>query len=197
MTQRIDQLDGPPVVGAFYLVPCVRGWWKGKIDWWPVMGPKHDDRKFFHFPWEHYHLDRRFLPAKLQGFAVATPLHEPHPSNQCAPALSEPVWRRRRCKTDTMHFPTHPEAVVKLQESLLGKTCPRSPHGGWICPHRRFDLSSIRPGKDGRIICPLHGLTIHAESGEVVLTAQVAWEQERRAEVEKFARELAAWEAAE
>lgn len=64
MIERIDQLDAPPVIGKFYMVPATRWKWNctgRRKKWWPVVGPKHNDVEFFNFPHQHFHTDVRFL----------------------------------------------------------------------------------------------------------------------------------------
>ena len=53
---------GPYIVGQTYRVPCVRGTWStfGPV-WWPVNGPLHDDEHLLNFPWDHWHIDHRFV----------------------------------------------------------------------------------------------------------------------------------------
>jgi phenylpropionate dioxygenase-like ring-hydroxylating dioxygenase large terminal subunit len=165
--QRIDQLSAPPVEGQNYLVPVVHGQWMSQTGWWPVMGEIHEDAKFFHFRQQHYHLDRRFLAREaLADAAVGAPLH----AREDVP-LSGVEWKRRRCHRADIPFPTYPHAVRELQDALAGAQCPRSPHGGWICPHRRFDLSTVAP-KDGVLLCPLHGLRVDAATGLAIPLTQ-------------------------
>ena len=54
-------------VGRFYRVPCVWASWPNlgsTPGWWPVLGPQHEDEEFIDFPYQHYHVDHRFLNAK-------------------------------------------------------------------------------------------------------------------------------------
>ena len=54
----------PYEVGQKYRVPCVRGKWSTfGSHWWPVNGPLHDDGQFLNFPWDHWHVDHRFVTA--------------------------------------------------------------------------------------------------------------------------------------
>ena len=49
----------------------VRGWWlqdlRDEPEWFPVMGPLHDDREFFGLGSLHYHVDPRFLDERLEA----------------------------------------------------------------------------------------------------------------------------------
>ena len=56
-------------VGSFYVVPCVRAGWPNIDDkprWWPILGPQHEDGEFINFPYQHFHVDYRFLDAKAR-----------------------------------------------------------------------------------------------------------------------------------
>ena len=50
--------------GRFYDVPCVRIMWlpkQRKPRWIPITGPRHEDGEFLYFPYQHWHVDHRFL----------------------------------------------------------------------------------------------------------------------------------------
>ena len=56
-------------VGRFYRVPCVWASWPNlgsRPRWWPVLGPQHEDEEFIGFPYQHYHVDYRFLNAECR-----------------------------------------------------------------------------------------------------------------------------------
>lgn len=174
-TERVDELTEPPVVGRFYLVPCVRGVWAGILGRWPVWGPKHEDEKFLHFPERHYHLDRRFIQKQHVDNASGQPLTEKnglrgYDENKTLPA---PEYRRLKCQrigTSTA-FPTQ-RALERttfqdLYQHFSGHQCAKD-GAGWICPHKGMRLATISVRSDGNIQCPLHGLLIDAETGVVV-----------------------------
>ena len=52
----------------------VHGWWLSEPatepEWWPVMGPLHDDAEFFGFQVLHYHVDPRFLTRRQAAAAT-------------------------------------------------------------------------------------------------------------------------------
>ena len=57
-------------VGRFYVVPCVRAGWPhidDKPRWWPILGPQHEDAEFINFPYQHFHVDYRFLDANARS----------------------------------------------------------------------------------------------------------------------------------
>ena len=175
--QRVDELTEPPVVGRFYLVQCVRGKWSDRLGDWPVMGPLHSDAKFLNFPQRHYHLNRFFLTGDDAWYATGRPLGEFDPSMRPPgypenDPLPEPVYRRRMCRSSPVEpFPTFSALTstrVDFKAMLrhyAGRQCKRG--AGWICPHKGLDLGPIAPGPDGHIMCPLHGLRVHAGTGVV------------------------------
>jgi len=61
--QRIDDLKEPPIVGRYYLVPCIKVTSAESlpVGFWPVTGPQHEDKEIIGFAWRHWHYDFRFL----------------------------------------------------------------------------------------------------------------------------------------
>ena len=60
-------------VGKYYEVPHVRTKWPGtggRVIWVPVLGPSHDDVEIIKFEHEHWHVDYRFLTARLKRLSV-------------------------------------------------------------------------------------------------------------------------------
>lgn len=176
--QHFDDLTEPPIVGRYYLVRCVEGWWgrpyrKGI---WPVWGPKHDDAKHLSFPWPHYHLNRFFVPEDDVFGAAYMPLSEharDKPSGSRNVRLPEPISRRKRCQwtNDKVKFPVQMALDSRadwksMYRHFSGTQCKRG--NGWICPHKGFDLGAMAPNDDGTIICPLHGIMVNATTGVVV-----------------------------
>lgn len=168
-TERFDELTAPPVEGQFYRVWCVRGTWEGyKGRWWPIWGPKHEDAKWINFEPIHWHLNRFFLPGKHQWKSTGSPFHGGAiTENEPLPA---PVLHRIKCLTaEPMEFPARMVADRKnwrdMYTHYAGQQCKRG--NGWICPHKGFDLGPMRPGADGHIQCPLHGILVNAETGVV------------------------------
>lgn len=163
MVDRIEQLSAPPIPGHRYLVPCVRGMWYDTIKDWPVTGPQHNDPEFFHFQEQHYHLDRRFLPRRAALDAISAPMVINAWKNTSG--FPPPVWRVRLCRSAEVKFPDN-QRSINMQAALAGTQCKRA-KSGWVCPHRHFPLGSVKPNEHGRIMCPLHGLQIDAETGIV------------------------------
>lgn len=200
--QRITDLTEPPVIGQRYLVPTVLYVWgpgqrRAERRWgadsvprpWPVLGAKHNDSELLGFPYDHYHVDPRFLSEAdwkrvqrygqsrhggsttiIEGVPLAhTPTYAADDNGNFGPVLTPhpPVeWLALTCRRP-MHKPLRvPELAAKLEPHYAGQKCK---HGkaGFICPHRGFALGTIE-AVDGVITCPLHGLRIDAESGVVL-----------------------------
>lgn len=179
---RIDDLDGPPVLRRTYLVPTVRYEWNGRVDDWPVMGPRHEDGEHLSFPWWHYHLDPRFMTAAQWRRARRTPWAkkgaaavQSHPLLKWAdPRMQDgiphpdPVWRPLRClRVMPEYLFGDIGPVIRLNAAYAGRRCPRDAAGRLVCPHKGADLSTLAPDGDGLITCPLHGLRIDPARGVV------------------------------
>jgi nitrite reductase/ring-hydroxylating ferredoxin subunit len=175
----------PPVEGEFYLVPCVHvtaehikaGGCDGMSPgWWAVMGPEHEDAKFFDFPHRHWHYDARFLSASQvrnrgrRSHRVTLGEHEfilGFPLTNHG-TLGAPEMRRKRCRSATppawhVTLPNLPklERALRTEGRTLRGNCK-------VCPHRGFPLASMPVEADGGITCPGHGLRWHAETGEML-----------------------------
>ena len=183
-------------VGKFYKVPCVWASWpytEPRYRWWPVLGPQHEDKETLEFPYQHYHVDFRFLD-KAAREDLATPLGPPqafsavitsmniatgnvHPGGVTADMPTDypstkripedPSWfrvRRLKCKAQ---WPDYPRSTVwwihDLEHSYQGQKLRQ----GRYCLHKGTDLGTIIP--DGDVVtCPLHGLRWNVRTGEMV-----------------------------
>lgn len=181
--ERIEDLRAPPIVGQIYLVPTVRYVYFDILADWPVIGPKHNDTEILDFPWPHYHVDARFVPASLERRIVDpdsylnvnldavvghAPLRrrtdfrrdeiEPHP---------QPVLRPRQCRrADTRYQWGDRAPIQRLRAAFWNKRLVDTPCGR-VCPHKGAPVDSLVPVA-GVITCPLHGLRFNAETGEAV-----------------------------
>lgn len=175
----LSGLREPPVVGRFYMVPAIFYRWNGKDGHWPVVGPLHEDREFFAFSLLHYHVDLRFLTASQWKLAtrngyrrslssVVASDAEHAAGSQPLAHLDLPIPRgrprliRRRCRLNTRAyaFPNEPP-IQRLNEHFGAPAEPiRLRDGRILCPHRKADLSTYKPDKNGIITCPLHGLRV-------------------------------------
>lgn len=177
---RVDALDGPPVVGRYYLVRAIftdRGGHRERPLWWPIIGTEHTDVEFFNFVRPHYHIDVRFLTAahlrraswiadNARADFLARPLQRWHAERGGSfRPLPPPEIRRMRCAVAAVDYPyAGMKAVVALNKSLSGQRAISSKRG-WVCPHRKVALATVAPDANGIITCPLHGLRIHAKTG--------------------------------
>lgn len=176
MIPLLSTLREPPVPGRFYMVPVISDsgkWFRGE---WPVIGPMHHDVDLFpHFPYNHYHIDLRFL-TKAQARYIA--LHfgrggsaldavGSHVLHLNALGYSHlpkglPPLRKRKCQSSGYGYAHSQRDHVGALERQYGAPCKAitRPDGRKLCPHRKVDLSSFPPRPDGTVVCPLHGLTV-------------------------------------
>ncbi len=195
---RSDRLKSPPVVGRWYMVPAIL--WKNGVNipyaaseaeatrliraapgamWFPVWGNKHEDTDHLSFPYQHYHIDPRFLTKRhwkqydYIGWNTAdrTPMHnvqmQPLHYVQLKSGPEKPQLRRMRCSLSHVSWEFgEKKPIINMNCTFSGTQCQKGKLG-WICPHKRFALGSVQ-AIDGVITCPLHGLRIDAESGKCI-----------------------------
>lgn len=115
--------------------------------------PRHDGRK------------GRALVTQFKG--------ENTPLNVEVPIVEVPITEGRvQWRPMTYHRivrnPMKGWGFHKCQKAYEGQQCKRSSKsGGWICPHRKANLTGVVP-YNGVITCPLHALKICAETGVVL-----------------------------
>lgn len=172
-TTLLADLREPPVVGRFYMVPCITYPYHERVDVWPTLGPLHHDRGEVNFPYLHYHIDPRFLTADqarhcarksafyggtVEACAAAYPL-----SHHGSPLPARPHLVRRKCRASSWQY-SPPSAVPWLDALEARYGAPADPirvkRDRLLCPHRKVDLSSLQPDADGIVTCPLHGLRV-------------------------------------
>jgi hypothetical protein len=160
-------------VGKYYQVPCVKGTetppflnFAKKGQWIPILLPKHDDPEIG-APFQHYHLDFRFLTEwslKKAGFAWV--LAQPHgygETHQRKFYQEEIVYRRMKCKREMPQYPRH---IARWMPTLCAKYKGSRLVNG-KCPHKGIDLSGCVP-VNGVVTCPGHGLMWDVETGKMV-----------------------------
>jgi hypothetical protein len=175
--QRLADLREPPVVGRFYMVPAVQHIWCGVDALWPVLGPMHTDADFFNFRDRHYHIDARFVPARLAGqvtkwgkrsiaaMAQGFPLSRRRYDERDIPS-GRPTLARFKCQSAEMLYSFGGKDEVRRLREHHGDNGNAAampickPDGRKLCPHRKVDLSSFAPDQDGIVTCPLHGLRV-------------------------------------
>lgn len=171
--QRVSDIEGEPIVGKYYLVPCVAD---DDGEWWPIVGALHDDAEILNFPLEHYHKDARFLTAKQMRYRRWSPTANNNSdlliAVYAASEHSDVEWKRRQCQRVMPTFPLVLNTASgrrgigwfgKLEQAYADKTLPAC----MTCPHRGMPLKNL-PVKDGKIICNGHGLQWDAQTGKLV-----------------------------
>lgn len=163
---HVNQLTAPPIIGRYYLVPCVLMPDKnGAADLMPIFGDSHDDREIG-ATFEHWHFDFRFF-SQRQLRRHGRPLYAMVAKVEFS--IGRTV-RRLKCKRQFPEWPglderrewgTTGEAFLRRVQSLCAgrKLC------GMRCPHKGFDLSSIPADEKGIVTCPGHGLRFNLKTG--------------------------------
>jgi ferredoxin len=160
-------------IGKRYMVPCVRltkffsAWGIG--EYVPVLLAKHEDTEIVNFPWQHYHIDWRFVGEREFKYVADNRIGNSGVyglvvSEQHAVCHEEPpVYRRKVCKREMPDWPHH---IAKWAEALDAEYADKKLTACGKCPHRGVDLSTIEPrildlGKTTMKcvkVCPGHGL---------------------------------------
>lgn len=177
--RKLSDLREPPVVGQFYMVPVIREYpYFGKMDTWPVIGPRHTDDDFFNFPMPHYHIDARFL-TKAQVRHIETDYRglvawvgsSPLAHRDIPVPTGRPVLARRKCRAASYGY-SHGERdqVRALNAHYAEPEAIRLADGRLLCPHRKADLSQFPAGADGMVTCPLHGLRVRCAPRALEIT---------------------------
>lgn len=161
--QKISDLNEPPVVGKWYLVPCLEVDKIMNIDWNTYMSDQEAwmdclpyikrERKLipvYNIPHSdiesgqsqvHYHADLRFIGGL--GYTIDLE-RRPLEYN-----YSKPVFVPLKC---TSKF----DEVVKI--SSIADLCrERKLKANMKCPHKGYNLNQCQV-INNRVICPMHGL---------------------------------------
>lgn len=184
--QRADELDKPPVVGRYYLVPCLRPL-EGNFPlagvWIPVHGSIHADPEIS-ARGRHCHVDIRFVSKRLRR--RIDPFGEGDDRIFSIPVWFEwwqrsvffagdgiqferlkvegPIYRQMQCRRQMpaiKAFGPNPNTMtVTLRGIHRCGVNPKRP----VCPHRGYDLRTIA-AINGVVTCPLHGLAFDVETG--------------------------------
>ncbi len=146
--KRIDDLEECPIIGEWYLVPCVISTFSNGKMICPVYNPPHSD-KSSHQYYKHYHLDCRFFDRSNIN----------HIFNG---------QTRIEVKDDTileyvaLQCVDLSERIITPVSDLVNAKLPNKCKNNDICPHKGFNLKTI-PFEDNVRTCPLHGLKIHRD----------------------------------
>lgn len=167
MIPRLSDIEGEPVVGETYLVPCVKIY----DGWVAVIGPWHEDANLIGFPKYHYHQDVRFLTAErlvsLGDREVSVSLEEYAMIRVITTEsiLERPMLRRRRMPDFPLVVRKEPLPWFrKLEEEYKDvrlKSC-------LTCPHRGMKLANLPRDEEGNVVCNGHGLKWNLETGQMV-----------------------------
>lgn len=170
---NIEDLMEPPIVGKFYMVPCVFGSSSktgvGGLRWLPITGPLHSDADYIGFEPLHFHYDHRFTPDSEwkyllhHGGIFGTPGDPEFNVITNRDAARGIVRREMVCLREVRPYP---EASFhdELSDAYADKrvTCGK-------CPHRGLPLSSLPREPDTDIVtCVGHGLKFDLKSGNLV-----------------------------
>ena len=177
---RADELKTPPVVGKLYMVPCI---WAER-EWWPIMGPQHEDAEIIGFRAQHRHYDLRFVsPIQMDRLCergwwkgalpwgedvVLTEKPDGDAHGRVCIKRGTPRYRRLKCWREQPPYQvdgvSRPPWVAPLEQKLAGARikCGK-------CPHRGLPLESLprEPGID-IVTCPGHGLRWNLKTGELI-----------------------------
>ncbi|MBN8826465.1 MULTISPECIES: Rieske 2Fe-2S domain-containing protein [unclassified Spirosoma] len=154
-------------VGKFYNVPVAilgetyyRGFYPNSVI--PLMGEQHNDIEIINVTSEHYHIDWRFVRNRNFAIATDTDYSEVIGLEHGIIIMPEHILRietrRMKCKRDFRDYPSQIAPwFTKLQEKYAHTTAKNG-----RCPHKGFDMTTIKPDAEGCITCPLHGLKWNA-----------------------------------
>lgn len=156
-------------IGKYYRVPCVltkKHSWLGS-GWQPIIGPMHEDSGVVNFPYDHWHIDLRFVDGRrYKSLKRMSPYAWPimKEGRWGGPIVLEgPTLQRLRCKRE---FPQYPHGQAKWLP-LLQKEFRDVKMTNMVCPHRGLPLEGCP--RDGDVVqCPGHGLRWNVKTGELV-----------------------------
>lgn len=139
----------------------------GHLAWWPILGPRHDDRELVATSRPHYHVDWRYVPDRLyriirresnsgvQGVVLL--------ADDSAPVVREFALRREAPDAQLFECQHIAPWLPKLEASFAG--CKLK---SLTCPHKGIPLDGVKPDSNGIVTCPGHGLRWHLATGELV-----------------------------
>ncbi len=180
MVQDIRELQTPPTIGKYYMVPVV--WCRLYGVEMPVWGDHHEDKAILKFDMWHYHFDHRFVSRRIMdritkgGITTLALFGDVVHTSDLETYQITPIVRRLKCRRDMFVFP-HVQRTHKFINKLETSFDAAKLQGG-VCPHKGFNLNQC-PVRDGHVVCPLHGLQWNKATGELApRTTKATWEQE-------------------
>ena len=192
---NIEDVDGLPIVGRSYWVPCVRA--VGML--WPVLGPQHADPDLG-TPEEHLHCDSRFISQRQidynlnQIFAGASKISELWLTKAVRAAGVETLDEAFSIMRDapyaaalavTLALPISHIRPPTRHLRVCKRDAPVCPPGWFLpmleqqhatmhapdcrtCPHRGTPLRGLPIDAEGGVVCPAHGLRWSRSTGELM-----------------------------
>lgn len=152
-------------VGKFYLVNTVIREFGKKII--PIHGALHEDAEIINFPFEHWHIDWRFVDARTYEFyrkagggwfmPWAWPINR---DNSIGPVV------RRKLKCKRQFGPYMPKERILWLRALEEKYRDAKMKN-LICPHKGLPCNAT-PTVDNVVICRGHGLAFNVKTGVLV-----------------------------
>lgn len=170
----VTNLKSEPIIGQFYLVPCIRTN-HIPLNWIPIVGDFHTDSEL-RIPEKHFHYDVRFIPGLF--FPKQSRNNYPPEVEQIGRVIGiekdkfelhaiEPIeveLKRRKCLRRMPEFPL--QKVGGIHNEMHKKYHGKSVKCG-KCPHRNFPLENLPKDENGFIICNGHGLKINSKTMKV------------------------------
>lgn len=151
-------------VGKNYLVKCARI--KDSYDptdpgiWIPVLGMPHRDDDIG-TDFVHFHIDGRFTDS-VAGIEViegicnnVLPVDLSHAQKRWIKCVDKVSYKKMKCLrlTSGIHVSREWKSYFRWYKQFIGKKCE-----GKRCPH----MGTLMQERNGRIVCPLHGITADA-----------------------------------
>jgi hypothetical protein len=168
--EHIRDVNGLPVIGRQYRVPCVWARFYSQPLLVPIIGPWHEDVAL-EFPHEHFHIDWRFVK-DWQWFRVGHSIGSPAALGQVITAPEGEVFEcRRKCIRQMPEFPMfRSDGAPTQQARRIHRACQgmRLKPGCMVCPHKGMPLNGLPVDGEGRVVCPGHGMRWDLATGEMV-----------------------------
>lgn len=157
MIEKVTDLKRPPLPGRFYLVPCLPyrirtgdGAYASQIIDVPVFPHPHDDKEFG-FDYIHCHHDYRFIDDELRNQII---IGLPKQVTSSLVNNNQYSWQKIKCVRYWRGVtPFEDFSIV----AGIKEICRNKKLKGKFCPHKGFDLSSVKRDDNGCLTCPLHG----------------------------------------
>jgi hypothetical protein len=162
--KRVEEVKRPLKKGECFLVPCIVKEDEERLCITPVINHPHNDRENGQRD-IHYHVDYRFVKHKQdKDFPTVINQHSRHYFVHAFRPIEGIDGN-----LEYFYLPVTNEGfsgITPVSAISRSKLKHRCIHKG-KCPHRGYDLSQVSP-IDGKITCPLHGLTFDVVNGNIL-----------------------------